>query len=62
MHSGPHTNMNQTYGALGAYVARHALTVAGPIREYYVVDERITSDAMQWRTEIGWPIFQTSGN
>ena len=23
---------------------------------------RLTSDATQWRTEIGWPIFQTVGH
>jgi hypothetical protein len=38
----------------------HALTIAGPVREYYLVDARNTSDATQWRTEIGWPIFQTA--
>jgi len=60
VHCGPHTNINATYGALGAYVAKHALAVAGPVREYYLVDARNTNDATQWRTEIGWPIFQTS--
>ena len=60
VHCGAHTNINATYGALGAYVSRHALAVVGPVREYYLVDERTTSDATQWRTEIGWPIFQTA--
>jgi len=60
VHCGPHTNINATYGALGAYVSKHALAVAGPVREYYLVDARNTSDATQWRTEIGWPIFQTA--
>jgi DNA-binding transcriptional MerR regulator len=62
VHSGAHTNMNATYGALGIYVSQHALAVVGPVREYYLVDERTTSDATQWRTEIGWPIFQTGGH
>ena len=60
VHSGPEATMNATYGALGAYVAKHALSVDGPVREYYLADARTTSDATQWRTEIGWPIFQTS--
>jgi DNA-binding transcriptional MerR regulator len=60
VHCGPHTNINATYGALGAYVSRHALAVVGPVREYYLVDERTASDAALWRTEIGWPIFQTA--
>ena len=33
---------------------------AGPIREYYLVGQHDTPDTAQWRTEIGWPIFQTS--
>lgn len=58
-HAGSHANVNATYGALGAYVSTHALAIAGPVREYYLVDARTTSDATQWRTEIAWPIFQT---
>jgi len=60
VHHGSHTTINATYGALGAYVSRHALAIAGPVREYYLVDARTTSDTTQWRTEIGWPIFQTA--
>jgi DNA-binding transcriptional MerR regulator len=47
------------YGALAAYVARHALAVEGPIRELYPVNRHHTADAARWRTEIGWPIFAT---
>ena len=60
VHSGSHANIDLTYGALGAYVSKHSLIVDGPVREYYPVDARTTSDATQWRTEIGWPIFQTA--
>ncbi len=60
VHSGSLTNVNATYGALGAYVSKHALAVVGPVREYYLVDARTTNDATQWRTEIAWPIFQTA--
>lgn len=60
VHCGLHTTINATYGALGAYVSRHALALVGPVREYYLVDARTTSDATQWRTEIGLPIFQTA--
>jgi hypothetical protein len=42
---------------LAAYVAEHALAVPGPIREYYL-DLADTLDHQQWRTRIGWPIFQ----
>jgi len=60
VHAGSHTTVNVTYGALGAYVSKHALALVGPVREYYLVDARTTSDATQWRTEIAWPIFQTA--
>ena len=61
VHRGPLSTLNDTYAALGTYVSRHALAVAGPVRESYLVDARTSSDATQWRTEIGWPIFQTAG-
>jgi DNA-binding transcriptional MerR regulator len=59
-HHGPPADVDRAYGALGAYVARHALAVDGPIREYYLVGQHDTPDATQWRTEIGWPVFLTS--
>ena len=46
---------------LASYVTRHALAVAGPIREFYPVGRQQTADAAAWRTEIGWPIFETGG-
>jgi len=59
VHDGPHTDIDLTYGALGTYVTEHALAVDGPVREYYPVDAHATDDSAKWRTEIGWPIFQT---
>jgi effector-binding domain-containing protein len=53
--------VDRAYGALGTYVARHAIAVEGPIREYYLVGQRDSPDPSQWRTEIGWPIFMTGG-
>jgi effector-binding domain-containing protein len=58
-HRGPHTDIDVTYGALGSYVTSRALSVDGPVREYYVVDRRTAADVATWRTEIGWPIFGT---
>jgi hypothetical protein len=40
-------------------VTQHALAVEGPIREYYLVGPTETRDESLWRTEIGWPIFET---
>jgi DNA-binding transcriptional MerR regulator len=59
-HAGPPGEVDRAYGTLASYVARHALAVDGPIREYYLVGQRDTPDTSRWRTEIGWPIFRTS--
>jgi effector-binding domain-containing protein len=60
VHSGPHSGeIDRAYGSLATYVTEHALAVEGPIREYYVVGPHETTDEDGWRTEIGWPIFQT---
>jgi DNA-binding transcriptional MerR regulator len=58
-HHGPATDVDRTYGTLASYVARHAIGVPGPIREYYLIGQRDTPDPDQWRTEIGWPAFLT---
>jgi effector-binding domain-containing protein len=59
-HAGPHGDIDRSYGALATYVAHHALSIDGPIREYYLVDCHTTTDPSQWRTQIGWPIFHTA--
>jgi effector-binding domain-containing protein len=59
VHAGTHTDIDLAYGALARYIAQHTLAVEGPIREYYVVGAHDTPDESAWRTEIGWPIFQT---
>jgi DNA-binding transcriptional MerR regulator len=60
VHRGPHDDIDVSYGALGTYVAAHALAVAGPVHEIYLVGPRDTEDSTAWRTEIGWPIFRTN--
>jgi len=59
VHSGPHSDMDRTYGVLASYVTQHALAVDGPIREYYLVGPSETRDDSLWKTEVGWPIFLT---
>ncbi|MCO5997023.1 MerR family transcriptional regulator [Actinoallomurus rhizosphaericola] len=61
VHRGPHDDIDVSYGALGTYVTEHALAVAGPVREYYLVGPRDTDDPDAWRTEIGSPVFRTAG-
>ena len=62
VHRGPHDDIDVTYGALGTHVSTHALAVAGPVRETYLVGPHDTPDADEWRTEIGWPVFRTSAS
>ncbi len=57
VHPGPHDDIDVTFGKLGAWVVDHALAVAGPIYETYVVGPRDTPEPNLWRTEIGWPVF-----
>jgi DNA-binding transcriptional MerR regulator len=59
-HNGPQDGIDRAYGALATHVAEHALAVDGPIREYYLCGRHDTPDESAWRTEIGWPIFQTA--
>jgi DNA-binding transcriptional MerR regulator len=60
LHRGPFGQIDQTYGALGTYVVERELGVEGPIREYYLVGPADTDDESQHRTEVGWPVFQTT--
>lgn len=59
VHTGPYSDIDRAYGTLASYVTRHALAVEGPIREYYLVGPTDSPDTRLWRTEVGWPIFQT---
>lgn len=60
VHHGPHDDIDVTYGALGTYLAEHALVVDGQVHETYLVGPRDTDDSSRWRTEIGWPIFRAA--
>ncbi len=59
-HVGEHDGIDVTYGELGTWVVENAMSVAGPVREVYLVGPRDTSDPAAWRTEIGWPVFRVS--
>ncbi|PKH40656.1 MerR family transcriptional regulator [Nocardioides alpinus] len=61
-HVGDHDDIDVTYGEVGAWVVANALSVAGPVRETYLVGPRDTADVSQWRTEIGWPVFAVAGS
>jgi DNA-binding transcriptional MerR regulator len=57
-HIGEHDDIDVSYGQLGTWVVEHALAVAGPVREIYLVGPRDTPEPAEWRTEIGWPVFR----
>jgi DNA-binding transcriptional MerR regulator/effector-binding domain-containing protein len=59
VHEGPHDSVDRAYGALATHVTQHELAVDGPVREHYLAYRHDTPDEAAWRTEIGWPIFQT---
>ena len=58
-HHGSPSNIDRTYGELGAYVLKHEIGVDGPLREHYLRGSAETADSNEWETEIGWPIFRT---
>ena len=60
VHRGSHDDIDVTYGALGRYVADQAMSVAGPVRERYLVGPRDTEVEGEWRTEIGSPVLRTA--
>lgn len=62
IHQGEHDGIDVTYGQLGSWVINNALTVAGPVRERYLVGPRDTDDSTAWRTEIGWPVFRVAAD
>jgi DNA-binding transcriptional MerR regulator len=56
VHSGPFTDLDLTYGALGAHVAEHDVARPEPIVELYVVGPQHTPDPERYRTEVCWPV------
>ena len=54
-HHGPFSDLDQTYGALGTWVAERAVGATGPIRERYLPlgDE---DDLLNHETEVCWPV------
>ena len=59
VHQGAFSEIDRTYGALGAAVAERAIGIDGPIREYYLVSSADTDDVAKHRTEVCWPVFRT---
>jgi effector-binding domain-containing protein len=62
VHEGSFDDLDQTYGKLGSLVAGRGIGLGGPIREYYLVSPFDTDDVAAYRTEVCWPVFQTTGS
>ena len=60
VHAGSVDDIDRTYAALGTVVAERAIGVQGPIREDYVIGALDTPDETEHRTQISWPVFQTT--
>ena len=57
VHAGTLADVDQTYGALGIYVAERAIGAGGPIREQYLVTPFDTEDESDLVTEVCWPVL-----
>ena len=60
VHTGTLADVDQTYGALGIYVAERGLGAEGPIREHYLVTQFDTDDESDLVTEVCWPVSAPS--
>jgi DNA-binding transcriptional MerR regulator len=56
VYRGPWDDIWQAYSAMLARIARQDYEVCGPVREFYLVDERDTDDPRCYVTEITWPV------
>jgi DNA-binding transcriptional MerR regulator len=56
VHIGSHSSLDRTHAALGSYVTERLVAVDGRVQENYLPDG---PDGLA-RTEICWPVFQTS--
>ena len=57
VHTGTLADVDQTYGALGIYVAEREIGADGPIREQYLVTPFDTEDESDLVTEVCWPVL-----
>lgn len=55
-HTGGYDTIDDTYRALGAWVADHAEPLELPVREWYVAGPPELDDPAAFRTEIAWPV------
>jgi DNA-binding transcriptional MerR regulator len=54
VHDGPDSTLDETYAALGLFVADAGISRDGPVRERYLAG--VLDDPAPIRTEVGWPV------
>lgn len=60
VHHGAYEAFDETYGQLGAWVARNASDAGGAVIERYLVDPCAAARPADLRTEIWWPVLAAS--
>ncbi len=60
VHTGGYESMGETYRALGAWVARHAVHGGARVREWYLIGPGDVDEPAGYRTELSWPIAATT--
>jgi effector-binding domain-containing protein len=60
LHAGPYHEVGPAYCALVAWIQEHGHECAGPPREIYLVGPGQAADPAEYRTEILWPLEETS--
>jgi AraC family transcriptional regulator len=59
-HTGPYDKLPEAVTALGQWIAQQGLTPSGGPWESYVTDPGEHPDPKDWRTEVFWPVIETT--
>ncbi|MFF4256715.1 MerR family transcriptional regulator [Streptomyces sp. NPDC001663] len=60
-HSGPHDDLDLTYGAVGSFAAQNGLRSHDLVEEVYLVGPRDTDQPDRWRTLVAWLLASDTG-
>ncbi|GGX66351.1 MerR family transcriptional regulator [Streptomyces minutiscleroticus] len=61
VHTGPHDDLDLTYGAVGSFAARNGLRSQDLVEEVYLVGPRDTGHPDRWRTLVAWLVAPDTG-
>ena len=60
IHAGPYAKLPEAVTALGEWIAGQGLTPAGGPWESYITDPGEYPDPKDWKTEVFWPVLDTT--